>query len=149
MTEITSLLLPDYPDRIVVAVERSLRWKNAHSAYGVYFVRNSNVTLAENNRAKNHAGQRGELWAAIEGLARDARHNENWLHAPHPSSSDSACLVRGMTEYFRIWKQSGYIKIKGGPVDNADLFMRIGQEVHILKQCGMDVGGEYWGKLNS
>ena len=150
--------LPSSPDQIVVAVHGACDEngrKGAKSAFGVYFARNSLINFAEPVRGTMHTSQRAELRATIEGLAR-VRDTKTWIQAPHPPNlsvlpqakhglrrviikSCSAYLVYGMTDYMKIWAQNGYIDTNGEAVRNADLFMRIGQEVWILRQLGMDV----------
>lgn len=46
--------------------------------------------------------------------------------------SDSAYLVKGMTEYIDKWRNNGYTNAKGITVSNADLFMEIDEGIKSL-----------------
>lgn len=56
--------------------------------------------------------------------------------------TDSAYLVLGMTEHLAKWKLSGYRNTAGDPVVNAEYFMRLDQEVEMLKKLGVYVS--FW-----
>ncbi|KAL9576547.1 MAG: hypothetical protein Q9212_007006 [Teloschistes hypoglaucus] len=125
----------------------------ARSAYGVHFAKESPHNFNGTIPGTRHTSQRAELMACKKGLGAVELLQSLYytdcevqgLAAPVLMlvvQSDSAYLVKGMTEYIDKWRKNGYTNAKGTAVSNADLFMEIDEQINSLNDLNTIVS--FW-----
>ncbi|KAL8686829.1 MAG: hypothetical protein Q9218_006837, partial [Villophora microphyllina] len=144
---------PSHQGSVIVGVHGACRNNgrpDAKAALGVFFAPNSNMNYCTiMDRCGPATNQRAELRACIQALVM-IRNMKNQVLAGTGTKelkqisvviikTISAYLVVCMTEHIVRWKAKGYKTTDNKRVINADYFMRIDQEVEMLKSLGIGV----------
>jgi len=149
---------PPHLDQIVVAIDgacRSNGLPNAAASVGVAFGPESRYNLSERIKEGPFTSQRAELTAARRALQQIVKIRRAKGVGPKGSStgiaeriddavikSDSAYVVKGLTEWVGRWEANGYRTSRGTRVENADLFQELVRAIRELRQEGVQIS--FW-----
>lgn len=144
--------------KLIVALDGACRGNGtvgAKAAVGVFFGKGNSHNRAEmlvNDPDITWTSQRAELWAAsravrlVTGMTMSAcRH----CHPPMQLrldqvifKSDSAYVVRGITDFYMKWQKHDWKNALGNPIANKDLWDRLYKQVTRLQRFG--IGVSFW-----
>lgn len=148
-----------HDDAIIIAVDGACRNNGrpyAEASIGIFVHRdnywNEASKLEDDDQVATN--QRAELSAGLRALkiATSIRQRNSIPRYRPPGpyrmlrrvviKSDSAYLVKGMTEWIYGWRNNGYINSRGSAVCNSDLFKQLEEAVDDLND--MDVQVQFW-----
>jgi len=128
---------------------------NAAASVGVAFGPESRYNLSERIKEGPFTSQRAELTAARRALQQIVKIRRAKGVGPKGSStgiaeriddavikSDSAYVVKGLTEWVGRWEANGYRTSRGTRVENADLFQELVRAIRELRQEGVQIS--FW-----
>ncbi|KAJ3571946.1 hypothetical protein NP233_g3425 [Leucocoprinus birnbaumii] len=118
---------------------------HAKAGMGIYFGPGSKHNISERLEYGPQTNQRAELQAAILALKKVVSLIDNgWLSTQNVVViSDSAYVVKSMTDWVYKWRENGWKNYKGLEVTNRDDFERLDDLIDDLEEyCG--VGVKFW-----
>lgn len=144
--------------KLIVALDGACRDNgkaSAKAAVGIFFGKGNSHNRAEmlvDDPDITWTSQRAELWAASRALRLVTGMTISKCRHCHPPmqlsldrvifKSDSAYVVRGITDFYLKWQQHDWKNALGNPIANKDLWDRLYKQVTRLQRFGMGVS--FW-----
>ena len=131
---------------MIIAVDGCCRGNGTntpHSSIGIHFAWESKWNISRLLKDPAPTSQKAELKACLIALHKAFRVRSKGPFYEELDQvvikSDSAYVVRGLTEWIFKWKTNGYKNCKGSMVTNADLFQQIERQIATMNTNGIEV----------